>query len=98
MKREDNWRSFKDFIQFILTTVQSELDKESIESVTHYIDHDEYEMAFEGLFLEIMKLKSVPDIDLVKSREVGKSLKLNEEAVFDYLFWEKFESYIERSM
>jgi len=46
----------KDFISNILLRVRSELDDESIKTVEHYIQYDEYEMAFEVLFIEIMKL------------------------------------------
>ena len=93
----ETWKYIKEFIQFILKTVNSKLDKESIDSVNHYVDHDEYEMAFEGLFLEIMQLKEIPKIDWQKSKEVGELLKLNEESVFDFDFWNKFENYIKRN-
>ncbi len=32
------------------------LDTESKEAILNYIEHDEYEMAFEGLFIELIKL------------------------------------------
>ena len=73
--QEDNWKYIKEFIQRILKSVQLKLDKESVDSVNHYINHDEYEMAFEGLFLEIMKLDKIPKIDLMESKEVGELLK-----------------------
>ena len=94
---KDNWVYIKEFIQMILKTVQLNLDKETVDSVNYYINHDEYEMAFEGLFLEIMKTEQVPKIDLIECKEVGELLKLNEESVFDFEFWEKFEEYINRN-
>lgn len=75
-------------------SVRSKLDAKSIKFVEHYIKHAEYEMAFEGLFIEIMKIEDVPKIDLIKSRKVAKLLKLDEESVFDDGFWNKFEQYI----
>lgn len=93
----ETWKYIKEFIQFILKTVNLKLDKKSIDSVNHYVDHDEYEMAFEGLFLEIMQLKEILEIDWQKSKEVGKLLKLDEESVFDFDFWNKFEDYIKRN-
>lgn len=84
-------------MQIILKTVHSKLDKEAIDFVQHYIEHDEYEMAFEGLFIEIMKLEEIPKIDLFKSKEIGKSLKMNEESVFDFDFWNKFDNYVKEN-
>lgn len=95
--RNDTWKYIKEFIQSILKTVNSKLDKESIDSVNHYVDHDEYEMAFEGLFLEIMKLEEIPKIDMLKSKEVAELLKLNEESVFDFDFWNRFNDFIKRN-
>src|SRR5690606_38890134 len=94
LMQEENWKYVNEFIHLTLKTVQQQLDKESIDSVYHYLDHDEFEMAFEGLFLEIMRLERIPEIDLLKSKQVGKLLKLNEESVFDYNFWEKFDNYV----
>lgn len=94
--QQDNWKYIREFIQSILKTVQPKLDKETVDSVNHYIDHDEYEMAFEGLFLEIMKLNKAPKIDLLKVKEVGELLKLHEESIFDFEFWKKLEEYINK--
>lgn len=38
-------------------------------------------MAFEGLFIEIMKLSLKPEIDYKKSIQVGKTLNLDKESV-----------------
>jgi hypothetical protein len=95
--QEDNWKYIKEFIQMTLESIQLKLDKESIDFVSHYINHDEYEMAFEGLFIEIMKLAKAPKIDFIESKKVGELLKLDEESVFDFEFWEKFEEYIKRN-
>ena len=89
---KDNWEYIKSFIQTLLLEVK--LDRESIEAINHYLEHDEYEMAFEGLFIEIMKLEEVPKIDFVESMKVGRKLKLNEESIFDFEFWKKFETFI----
>ena len=93
--KKDELIYIKNFIQTLLTKVQNDLQKDSIDSVTHYLEHDEFEMAFEGLFLELMSINDIPDIDFQKSKEVGEILKLNVESVFDFEFWNKFEKYIE---
>lgn len=92
------WEYIKKFIQSVLTIVQSSLNEEAIKSVNHYLEHDEYEMAFEGLFIEIMALKEIPKINLLKSKEVGELLNLNKETIFDFEFWNNFENYIKRNI
>ncbi len=94
--KNDDYKDVKEFIQLTLKIVESKLDSESIDYVNHYINHDEYEMAFEGLFLEIMKLEEIPEIDFLKSRKIGELLKLNEESVFDFDFWHNFKNYLEK--
>ena len=96
MEKED-WFYIRDFIKSILVSVQSELDEESVNSVNHYLEYDEFEMAFEGLFIEMMNLKIPPKIDFLKSKEVAKQLKMDEESVFDFEFWRKFEDFISRN-
>lgn len=82
------------FLTDTLNIVKDQLDDESIEAVTHYLSHDEPEMAFEGLFLEIMNLDSHIDLDWERCKSVGMELNLHEESVFDFGFWSKFESFI----
>ena len=83
----------KEFINSIIEFLKNILDNDTLDSVRHYLNHGEYEMAFEGLFIEIMKLNKVPKIDFSKSREIGQLLKLDEDSVFDFEFWKKFEEY-----
>jgi len=73
------------------------LDEDTVDAVRHYVIHDEYEMAFEGLFIEIMNLIKVPGIDFQKSREIALLLKLDKETVFDHNFWGKFDKYIRKN-
>lgn len=51
----------EEFIRPIRNSVQPNLDKESIDAIKHYLEYGEYEMAFEGLFIEIMKLSLKPE-------------------------------------
>ncbi|RFS21178.1 hypothetical protein DVR12_17750 [Chitinophaga silvatica] len=89
-----DWQFVTDFIVEVLSKVQVYLDQEAINTITMYLTYDEYEMAFEILYLKIMELQNTPPINLAKSLEVGKLLKLDEYAVFDGGFWNKFEHYI----
>ena len=85
-----------EFIKSTLTLLEGHLDTASIEAVEHYLNHSEFEMAFEGLFLEIMQLKDTSSIDFQMAIEVGKDLRLNEESVFDHSFWNKFKKFIQQ--
>ena len=90
-----NWNMIESFLKKTILLVSSKLDQKSIEAVNHYVNHAEYEMAFEGLFIEIMKMNEVPDIDFSKSKEIGLLLKLDKESVFDVGFWKKFKNYVD---
>ena len=90
----DKWEDIKNFIEEVLETVKHELKSDSEESVRHYVIHDEYEMAFEGLFIELMQLKDKPKIDYSKCKKIAVMLKLNEESIFDNNFWENFKEFI----
>ena len=90
----NNWMKAKSFITSLLADVKEQLDEESIEAVEHYVDHDEYEMAFEGLFIELIKLNIKPSIDTKKILEIGKFLNLNQDSVFDDTFWDKLINYL----
>lgn len=79
----------------LIQDCQEFLDTETINEVMHYYKHGEYEMALEGLLIEMMKTNSHPKkfwgdeiIDLVLY------YRLNLESVFDYNFWENFLKWI----
>lgn len=94
MTDKEKWIYIKEFIENVSNEIKPQLTKSSIDSVSHYLRHDEYEMAFEILFLGIMDLKDISNIDFLESKKVGKLLKLHEESVFDFDFWNKFEEFI----
>ncbi|WP_207513119.1 hypothetical protein [Longitalea luteola] len=83
------------FIREVLSVVASNLEKDLIDFVKHYLYHAEYEMAFEGLFIAIMNFDTVPVIDWRRSIEVGKKLKLDVESIYDENFWTRFSKYVE---
>ena len=67
------------------------LDLESVNAIEHYLNHGEYEMAFEGLFIELIKADvSISQNELNKYFELGKDLNLDRDSVFDDGFWRKF--------
>lgn len=90
----ENWNSIKAYLQLELDKQRENLEQDAIESIHHYINHDEFEMAFEGLFLEMFKMKRNALFDEKKAEEIALLLKLNRQTVFDDNFWYKFTRYI----
>lgn len=71
------------------------LDKVSVDEVMHFYSHGEYEMALEGLIIEMMKVQKCPESDNIDMlNELVLYYRLNIESVFDYYFWEKFSKWI----
>ncbi|MBP1967573.1 hypothetical protein [Paenibacillus aceris] len=67
------------------------LASEGIDEVLHYFRHDEYEMAYEGLLIELTNIGEYPlNIDFLEWKELGEHYRLDKEFVFDSFIWEKF--------
>ena len=77
-------------INELIELCRAKLDSETIDAVQHYIKHDEFEMAFEGLFLDILIMDYWPEgLNIDNYCRVGYKLCLSTESVFDVNFWEK---------
>jgi hypothetical protein len=94
---EINFDYVETFIQSQLDLLRGKLEPRTFEAVNRFLSHAEYEMAFEGMFIDIMKLKEVPAIDFKECFAVAKSLRLDEESVLEEDFWQKFEKYIQEN-
>ncbi|WDR87345.1 hypothetical protein [Burkholderia ambifaria] len=81
----------------LLEAYEGKLGQETVDAVRHFIDHDEYEMAYEGLFIDLMNIAFDPnEISVDIYRKIGEDLNLKEESVFEEGFWEKFEGYLDK--
>lgn len=80
-------------IHNLLQDLRYLLDEESVSAIEHYLDHDEYEMAFEGLVIELLKLEYKPKVDVNEIIRIGRLLKLKEEPSFDPEIWVKLNSW-----
>lgn len=79
----------------IFVNEKIELDQKTKDSVSHFLSHDEYEMGYEGLFIEMIKSNYVPSRDeAAEYLKIGRDLGLDRESVFDPEFWEKLVSYL----
>ena len=70
------------------------LPRETITEVRHFFEHDEIEMAFEGLLIDLMKGEQYPDgFDYEQWCKVILDLGLHEETNFVGDVWESFQSW-----
>ena len=75
----------------LLFQCQHLLPEDAVNQIEHYISHNEPEIAFEGLFIDLIKTGAFPEnIDKASCIELGKQLKLNKESVLKDEFWEEF--------
>jgi len=90
-KTLNEWNDVLTQVNNILSTCKPYLSDETITAVRHYLDHDEYEMAVEGLFIDIMQLTVIPDsLSSKMCIDLAKSVDLDKEVVFLNDFWEIF--------
>lgn len=95
MNEKEFWLNAENLLLDLLEKSKDLLDVDSIEAVMHYINHSEYEMAFEGLFIELVKRNVIPaGIDWNKYRDLAIKFNLDKESVFDPDFWNKFSAYV----
>ncbi|MFW8584364.1 hypothetical protein ACOJBM_03835 [Rhizobium beringeri] len=87
--------NFEPIDQFVRSTMSlADLDPESVAAIGLYLDNREYEMAFEGLFLELIKSRKTIKLNAIECIGMARQLKLDKETVFDHQFWSKFETYL----
>ena len=85
--------------QFILETLQQQealISAENAGYVRHYVRHDEYEMAFEVLFLSLMEHpRPAAGVDFAQAVEMARELRIDGEegSVFDADFFTKLSRY-----
>ena len=73
---------------------KSVLSLEGLEGVAHYLNHGEYEMAYEGLVIELYTTGLYPsNFNFAEWKELGLAFELEKESVFDEEFWDKFNNW-----
>ena len=83
-------------IKAIIELCRDHICKDALSEIIHYIDNSEPEIAFEGLFIELIQLGTLPK-NIIKAScvELGRDLNLNRESVLDDDFWNKFIAFLE---
>lgn len=95
--KERDWKALVADIQSEIDANRGAIPDDRIVWVQHYLDHDEYSMAFEFLYLEIMEQHGTQFIlGANKAREIALFFDLNDEneCMVDHKFWPKFEAFI----
>ncbi|MDP9807884.1 hypothetical protein J2W42_000722 [Rhizobium tibeticum] len=88
----DNFKAINEFVRSTMS--RADLDAESVEVIGLYLDNREYEMAFEGLFLELIKSGRSIKLNTSECMGMARQLKLDKETAFDYQLWSKFEAFL----
>ena len=85
-------------IEFIVDKCTDILCSEAIREVRHYLDQGELEIAFEGLFLELIQVGRIPEsIDKVSCVQLAKYFHLDVESVLDDNFWVKLTHFLNQN-
>lgn len=70
---------------------KSLLEDGAIIEIVHYYEHGEYEMAFEGLLIELIKAHKYPEqFNFTEWKSIVKCCNIHQDFVFDSEIWSKF--------
>ena len=74
----------------LINVCEDILNKGAKDEIWHYYTHGEFEMALEGLLIEVCDKETYPhNYDISKIIELATHYKLNEDSVFDNHIWKK---------
>jgi hypothetical protein len=80
----------KQLERFIISSKEI-IANEGIEEIEHFFNHSEYEMAFEGLLIELITVSKYPKgFSFSDWKMLGEHYQLDKETVFDAYIWAKF--------
>jgi len=91
---------YRDTGQKLIAAVQRHsafLAQSELAAVEHYLNSDEYEMAYELFCLQLMRhnVRLEPQ-DCSALITLGSTLGLDQETVFEPDFWRSFQSYVNK--
>ncbi|MET3696516.1 hypothetical protein SAMN05877753_103237 [Bacillus oleivorans] len=76
--------------RFIISSKEI-IGNEGVKEIEHFFNHREYEMAFEGLLIELTTIGKYPKVfNFSDWKMLGERYHLDKEAVFAVDIWEKF--------
>ena len=94
-----DWKKLVETLQSEINANSSVIPADRLSAIQPYLDHDEYGMAFEFLYLEIMERpNSHFTLGEARAREMALFFDLNDEdwCWVDHRFWPKFEDFLKR--
>jgi hypothetical protein len=93
---KDLFNEVESFLSKVLSLpqIETEIPGDAIAQIEHYMKHNEYEMAFEGLFIEFIRADLNTTMDWDRVLELGEFLNLDKESIFEPKFWEKLNDFI----
>ena len=86
MRREELFE-LGDRVEALLNRFRSSLSPESADAVEHYLEHDEFELALEGLCIDLIEQERLKGDALEECITLGRKLNLDEESVLRADFW-----------
>ena len=95
--KECDWNKLVADIQLEIDANEKIIPLEHIRWIQHYLDHGEYSMAFEYLYLEIMeRTESVFFLGTEKAKDIALFFALDDEneCMVDPKFWSKFQYFL----
>ncbi|KAA0135870.1 hypothetical protein FYZ48_17220 [Gimesia chilikensis] len=82
----------------LVTLCRDLFDTETLSGVLHYLNHNEPEMALEGLLIELFRVNRYPEpFDVQRWKRVVQSADFSDGGVFDEAILDHFERWIERA-
>jgi hypothetical protein len=87
-------RAFE-LIASLLESASLYVGPDTYTGVMHYLEHGEYELAYEGLFIDIMNSEfNIYNVDVESYLSLGLEFNMNNESVLDCHFWERLIEYV----
>ena len=87
-------------VQQLLNKIKKHIDNDSINAIQNYLDVQEYEMAFEAIFLELFEMNINPFYqERDRIIELAIAMNLNDEnniVLGGKNFWEKLNQFVNR--
>jgi len=96
--KERDWNKLVNDIQSEINANRHIIPQDRINDIEHYLNHDEFSMAFEYLCLEIMERdEAVFSLGIEKIKELALFFDLDDEneCMVDGQFWPKLKSYLD---
>nr|WP_299498406.1 hypothetical protein [uncultured Rhizobium sp.] len=98
--KQYDWSELVSYLQEEIDANKGIIPADGLRWVQHYLDHDEYSMAFEYLYLALMDIEG-SRFTKGKQRAVEIALFLNlndqNECMIDADFWQKFQNSLARA-